>query len=204
MGIYGVGCHRIIFLIMAMGFLPSLKIVSVVMPYHSLKQPVEEIQLLRESPDQAGTLDSIAAMTPLAVATSRTTATTADRIHVVNRAALLSKSLTADHFLIPLSTLNASTRCKAKIALARQIAMYLCHVVFSCSLTETGRAFGRDRTTVAHACACIEDRRDEPEWENILNQLEKELLKRTERNPHRFVDDERGVVVPFRPRSATP
>ncbi|HEV7276116.1 MAG TPA: hypothetical protein VGN80_07510 [Devosiaceae bacterium] len=38
--------------------------------------------------------------------------------------------------------------------------------------------FGRDRTTVAHACARIEDLRDRPEIEAELGQLEAELARR--------------------------
>src|SRR5204862_7137328 len=46
--------------------------------------------------------------------------------------------------------LRRSSRGRAKVALARQVAMYLAHVGCGLSLTETGRLFARDRTTVAH------------------------------------------------------
>jgi hypothetical protein len=49
--------------------------------------------------------------------------------------------------------LRRVTRGRAKVALARQVAMYLAHVVCGLTLTDTGRLFGRDRTTVAHAAA---------------------------------------------------
>ncbi len=39
--------------------------------------------------------------------------------------------------------------------------MYLCHVGFSLSFEAIGRLFGRDRTTVAHACRVIEERRED-------------------------------------------
>jgi hypothetical protein len=32
--------------------------------------------------------------------------------------------------------------------------------------------FGRDRTTVAHACLIVEDRRDDPVFDRILELLE--------------------------------
>jgi chromosomal replication initiation ATPase DnaA len=64
------------------------------------------------------------------------------------------------------------TRGRAKIALARQVAMYLAHVVCGLTLTDTGRLFGRDRTTVAHACCVIEDRRDDPLFDRALDLLE--------------------------------
>jgi hypothetical protein len=57
-------------------------------------------------------------------------------------------------------------------AFARQIAMYLAHVGFGLSMAEVGRAFGRDRTTVVHACHLIEDRRDEVHFDQMLDHLE--------------------------------
>ncbi|WEK02819.1 MAG: helix-turn-helix domain-containing protein [Candidatus Devosia phytovorans] len=55
---------------------------------------------------------------------------------------------------------------------ARQIAMYLCHVILSRSLSEVGTAFGRDRTTVSYACALIEDLRDDVVFDRDLCLLE--------------------------------
>ena len=68
--------------------------------------------------------------------------------------------------------LRRITRGRAKVALARQVAMYLAHVVCGLTLTDTGRLFGRDRTTVAHACGVIEDRRDDPLFDRALDLLE--------------------------------
>jgi len=68
--------------------------------------------------------------------------------------------------------LRRTTRGRAKVALARQVAMYLAHVGCGLSLTETGRLFSRDRTTVAHACGVIEDRRDDPLFDRVLDLLE--------------------------------
>jgi len=68
--------------------------------------------------------------------------------------------------------LHHTTRGRAKVALARQVAMYLAHVACGLSLTDTGRLFGRDRTTVAHACSVVEDRRDDPLFDRALDLLE--------------------------------
>ena len=68
--------------------------------------------------------------------------------------------------------LRRATRGRAGVALARQVAMYLAHVGCGLSLTETGRLFDRDRTTVAHACGVIEDRRDDPHFDRVLDLLE--------------------------------
>ncbi|MGL4397667.1 MAG: helix-turn-helix domain-containing protein [Hyphomicrobium sp.] len=63
-------------------------------------------------------------------------------------------------------------RGKKTTALARQVAMYLAHVACRLSLTDVGRMFARDRTTVAHACAVVEDRRDDPTFDRVLDLLE--------------------------------
>lgn len=68
--------------------------------------------------------------------------------------------------------LTQAQRGEAQRAFARQVAMYLAHVGFSMSFTDVGRHFGRDRTTVAHACAVVEDRRDDPAIDRALDLLE--------------------------------
>ena len=77
---------------------------------------------------------------------------------------------------IPATRLRGSLRGRRSIALARQTAMYLAHVVFGLSYTRVGICFGRDRTTVRHACALNEDRRDDPALELGLAALEAGLL----------------------------
>ena len=57
-------------------------------------------------------------------------------------------------------------------AFARQVTMYLTHVVCGLSMTEVGALFARDRTTVAHACEVVEDRRDDPELDSRVERLE--------------------------------
>lgn len=75
------------------------------------------------------------------------------------------------------SELQAKTRRSASVAFARQIAMYLVHVVGGMTLTESGQLFGRDRTTAAHACCIVEDRRDDPSFDKLLERLENSVLK---------------------------
>lgn len=59
-----------------------------------------------------------------------------------------------------------------RVAFARQLAMYLTHVGFGLNLTEVGACFERDRTTVRHACALVEDRRDQPAFDLAVSALE--------------------------------
>jgi hypothetical protein len=65
----------------------------------------------------------------------------------------------------------ARGRSAARVALARQIAMYLCHVVGQMSLKEIADVFDRDRSTVAHACHAIEDRRDSPIFDEQMEAM---------------------------------
>ncbi len=51
------------------------------------------------------------------------------------------------------------------------MAMYLAHVAFRLSFTQVGNLFGRDRTTVAHACGVIEDLRDDEHLDRALTVL---------------------------------
>lgn len=66
-------------------------------------------------------------------------------------------------------------RGKPQMAFARQVAMYLTHVAFGMSLQRVAFAFARDRSTVAHACHLVEDRRDEVSFDNMMDQLEASL-----------------------------
>jgi chromosomal replication initiation ATPase DnaA len=75
-------------------------------------------------------------------------------------------------FGVESQTFAQETRGEARAANARQVAMYLAHVACGLSLTEAGRLFGRDRTTVAHACLVIEDKREDPVFDQALDLLE--------------------------------
>ena len=84
----------------------------------------------------------------------------------------LVRLLTAHVFGIPVETLDAPTRGQPTIALARQSAMYICHVNLELSFSEIGPLFGRDRTTVAHAMKVIEDRRDDDRFDELIGRIE--------------------------------
>lgn len=64
-------------------------------------------------------------------------------------------------------------RTSLGVARVRQIAMYTAHVVLSLSMSEVGRGFGRDRTTVLHACHLVEDMRDDEEFDAVVSQTER-------------------------------
>lgn len=75
-------------------------------------------------------------------------------------------------FAVPPERLASSHRCAAPIASARQTAMYLAHVAHRLPQRAVGQIFGRDRKTVAHACARIEDRRDDPQFDRAIAWIE--------------------------------
>ena len=85
---------------------------------------------------------------------------------------VVAQEVVARAFRISIAEIRAPTRRTAPVALARQIAMYLMHVVFGMSLSAVGRHFGRDRTTASYACRQIEDRRDEPNFDMLVDRLE--------------------------------
>jgi Bacterial dnaA protein helix-turn-helix len=75
-------------------------------------------------------------------------------------------------FAVARIELWGETRGSPPASLARQVAMYLAHVGCGLTLTEVGRLFDRDRTTVAHACGRIEDRREIVPFDRALELLE--------------------------------
>jgi chromosomal replication initiation ATPase DnaA len=76
---------------------------------------------------------------------------------------------------LPVEELGAKTRRTAPVAFARQISMYCAHVTFGWSLTEAGAIFNRDRTTAAHACRVVEDRRDDAATDRLIGSIETAL-----------------------------
>lgn len=85
-----------------------------------------------------------------------------------------------DHVLDVLSVLfnisgcdlRSNSRCEQAVARVRQIGMYVVHVTLGMSMTEVGRVFGRDRSTVAHACHLIEDMREDADFDRIVHMVE--------------------------------
>jgi chromosomal replication initiation ATPase DnaA len=78
---------------------------------------------------------------------------------------------------VALKDLCATTRRGPKAAFARQIAMYLCHIVFRMNPTEVSRVFGRDPSTVVYALRRIEELREQPDLDRTLDWLEAMLRR---------------------------
>ncbi|MBV8849349.1 MAG: chromosomal replication initiator DnaA [Methylobacteriaceae bacterium] len=88
--------------------------------------------------------------------------------------AALCGAAAAASLAIPLEKIAAG-RGQQRVARARQIAIYLAHVGFGLNYTHLSEAFGRDRTTVRHACFRIEDARDRLSFDRALDYLESAL-----------------------------
>ena len=76
--------------------------------------------------------------------------------------------------MVPTNLRGAAAR--RSIVHQRQIAMYVAHVVLSLSMTEIGQVYGRDRTTVAHACHVVEDRRDDAAYDEFVAAIERLVI----------------------------
>ncbi len=87
----------------------------------------------------------------------------------------LSEASAAAWHAVPAGALQHPTRCTARIAMARQVAIYFAHVIFAVNLTRAGGIFGRDRTTARHACSRMEDWRDDRRIDRAFDVLEPAL-----------------------------
>ena len=94
--------------------------------------------------------------------------------------AQLSRVFVAHELGVPVEDLRRASRGGADICEARQAAMYLAHVVFGMSFTAVGREFGRDRSTVDHACEQVEWRREDVSFDALLTRLEWQLRAATQ------------------------
>lgn len=81
--------------------------------------------------------------------------------------------IAAAFFNVQARELRRPGRGADDISRVRQIAMYAAHVVLGFSMAEVGKGFGRDRTTVMHACHTVEDLRDEDDFDAMVGRLER-------------------------------
>jgi chromosomal replication initiation ATPase DnaA len=84
--------------------------------------------------------------------------------------------VTAALFNVSSKDIRKPGRTNLGVARVRQVAMYVAHVVLRLNMTDIGKAFGRDRTTVMYACHLIEDLRDDDEFDRIITMTERVAL----------------------------
>jgi len=97
------------------------------------------------------------------------------------RQALLVQMAVAEVTGVELARICGAKRGDSRSALARQTAMYLCHLVFRMNRAQVGVAFGRDRKTVCHALERIEELREDVEFDRMLAWLESSLSRAEDR-----------------------
>lgn len=91
-----------------------------------------------------------------------------------------SIDLAAEAVRISAAEIRSPVRERARAAFGRQMAIYIAHVIGRVSMSELAGIFQRDRSTVAHAVAAIEDRRDDPFFSARMDLLEADLAARLE------------------------
>jgi len=95
--------------------------------------------------------------------------------------ARMAKEVVCEAYGLPHAALLAPDRGGTGSSRARQMAMYLAHVVAQLTLCEVADLFGRNRSTVSHACIAIEDSRDSPIFDMQLDYMEARLRDRIRR-----------------------
>jgi chromosomal replication initiation ATPase DnaA len=83
----------------------------------------------------------------------------------------MARAAVAQVFGVGLEDMHTKSRYP-RAALARQIAMYLSHVVLGMTISQIAGACARERSTVFHAVRHVEDLRDDPELDSTLLYLE--------------------------------
>ena len=101
-------------------------------------------------------------------------------MHTINKQqekalAQLVCAIVSIEFGVPVTTLLSLGKGRAYQSFARQVAMYLMHVVFQTRISGVGRAFGRDPSTAGYACRAIENEREDPLFDQKLQKLEEFL-----------------------------
>jgi len=88
------------------------------------------------------------------------------------RRAKLVSGLVGYALHVRLHDILSNERGSLEVSRARQVAMYLAHTALGLSLARVALAFQRDRSTVAHACHLIEDRREDEAFDDWVTGLE--------------------------------
>lgn len=86
---------------------------------------------------------------------------------------MMAASIVSSALEVPVSAIFAPDRSNGSVSLARHVAIYLAHVGFQAPMPATARGFGRDRSSVAYACARIEDMRDDQKFDEAVCAMER-------------------------------
>jgi chromosomal replication initiation ATPase DnaA len=90
----------------------------------------------------------------------------------------LAQTIVMQVYGVPVTEMRAPTRGRPLVARARQIAIHLARSVFAMSHKQLAAEFGRDRSTICHACQLIDGMRAaDGEFDSALRWMEA-LLRR--------------------------
>lgn len=92
----------------------------------------------------------------------------ADRIR-----AGLAIQLVAASTGVTVERMTVGARPGRRAARARWLAIYLAYVTFGWPIERVGHAFGLNRATAAAACRWVEDERDRPSLDELLDRLQR-------------------------------
>jgi len=85
---------------------------------------------------------------------------------------------------VPAAEMRGATRGRPRAARARQIAIHLARSVFQMSHKQLAAEFGRDRSTISHACKVIRRQRlADGEFDSTLCWMEAHLRRATGLRP---------------------
>lgn len=101
------------------------------------------------------------------------------------RARLVMAAVTLE-FGVPNVEVYSPTKGNSRSSFARQIGMYLTHIVYEINLSRVARAYSRDRSTVSHACRVVEEYRDDPIIDEKLDRLEAFLVSAPDPAPELY------------------
>ena len=79
----------------------------------------------------------------------------------------------AAFFSVSSKELRKPGRTSDAVTRVRHVIMYVTHVVLRLNMQSVGRGFQRDRSSVLYACRSVEDMRDDPEFDRVVNVLER-------------------------------
>ena len=83
-------------------------------------------------------------------------------IFLSSQRAGLAQAIAAQIYIVTAAEMRGRTRGRPRAARARQIANHLARRVFEMSHKQLAAEFGRDRSTICHACHLIARLREEP------------------------------------------
>jgi chromosomal replication initiation ATPase DnaA len=81
-------------------------------------------------------------------------------VFLTTQRASMVQFVVAQFYGVPVEELRKPTRGRPHVARARQISMHLARSVFAMSNRQLAQEFGRDRSTVQHACEVIGQMRE--------------------------------------------